>query len=451
VAWAVLALVACSVVGIIVAAVGPMLAIVGVLALVVGLVAVRWPGVLLAAYLLSAFYKAAIAPYTPVDITAALALLNALQVIPVAWDHRRWNVSWAAVLLFTCVAVLLFGGILYAPDQGLAFGRAAGFWGLVLVPIIPAAIRVGSDPRHVRHVLWAFFAMGALVVVLGSFQLLATGTGRLTVLGENTIQVARAALFVPILGLTFVLRQGPAVVRVGTIVLIPVAVLVALASGSRGPIIMLVVMAAVALLRGLARPRQVDWRLGGLVAAIVLASAVFLAIAAASLPGRSVERFALFGDFIQQGLSGDLGATTGDTSSGTRVSLFGAAISLFENQPVLGTGTAGYQALSSGILGPGGDAYPHNAVLQFAAEFGLVGVALFAGIVVLALTRRLPPGSTYSAIRTLFVFFVLNAMVSGDIFSDRETWGLLMLVALVDVPRRTWGRDGRARRNSEGT
>jgi hypothetical protein len=33
----------------------------------------------------------------------------------------------------------------------------------------------------------------------------------------------------------------------------------------------------------------------------------------------------------------------------------------------------------------------------------------------------------------LVLFFLLNSMVSGDIMSDRETWGLLMLVLLVEV------------------
>jgi hypothetical protein len=35
----------------------------------------------------------------------------------------------------------------------------------------------------------------------------------------------------------------------------------------------------------------------------------------------------------------------------------------------------------------------------------------------------------------LFAFFLLNAMVSGDILTDRETLGLAILVLVVAVPR----------------
>jgi hypothetical protein len=64
----------------------------------------------------------------------------------------------------------------------------------------------------------------------------------------------------------------------------------------------------------------------------------------------------------------------------------------------------------------------------------MVGVVIFAGLVILAFTRRLPPGSEGGALRVALLFFLLSAMVSGDIFTDRLTWGLLMLILLIDVP-----------------
>jgi hypothetical protein len=56
------------------------------------------------------------------------------------------------------------------------------------------------------------------------------------------------------------------------------------------------------------------------------------------------------------------------------------------------------------------------------------------GIVAIALTRRLNPGGAALAIRAMFLFLLLEAMVSGDIFSDRTTWGLIMLLLMIDVP-----------------
>ncbi len=123
------------------------------------------------------------------------------------------------------------------------------------------------------------------------------------------------------------------------------------------------------------------------------------------------------------------------TSGGeSRLRLYGLAVSLFEERPILGVGTSGFQALSPRTLGPlEADAYPHNALFQFGAEYGLVGVALFVTIVLLGLTRKLPSGSALSTLRIVFLFFLLNAMVSGNILDDRTLWGLL-LVVLFAVP-----------------
>jgi hypothetical protein len=392
------------------------------------------PGVLFGAYLLIAFYKGALQQFSPVDITVVLALLNALQIIPLIAERRSHDISRVGTLLWVAVAFLVLGGVLYGPDQDLALGHAANYWALVLLPILPAALRVGSKPRYLREFLWTFFGVGGLIVVLGVTNL--TSTNPLVVLGMNTIQTSRAALLVPLLGLTFMLWERVALVRPITIVLIPLAFVVALATGSRGPLLVLAALGALGGMRALVRPRTVDWRLVGAITGLALASVVVLSLVAQDLPTLSVPRFASFADFLGGGLSDNPGAS-GDTSSITRVRLFGLAVTLFEGQPILGVGTAGFEALSPAAIGPmDAGAYPHNAVLQFAAEYGVVGVALFTSLIFIALTRRLPDERSAHALRALFLFYLLNAMVSGDIFSDRETWGLLLLLLLMDVGAR---------------
>ena len=438
-----------SALGVIVA--GPFAGIALIAGMLAVVVAAFMPGVLFAAYLLIPIYKGALQAYSPVDITALLALLNALQIIPVVADRGRRDVSRPGTMLWVALAVLVLCGVLYAPDQDLALRRAGTYWALVLLPILPAARRVGSEPRHVRDFLWTFFGMGAVTAVLGLTQL--SNTERLVVLATNTIQVGRAALLVPLVGVTFVMHERSPLVRAVTIVLIPTAVIVAIASGSRGPLLVLASLGGLGAILSLARPRAVNWRLAGGIAGLVLASTAVVSLAIPNLPVPSIERFASFGDFVQGGLSGDASISAVDPE---RVRLYGLAVSLFEEQPILGVGTAGFEALSPRLLGPiDGLAYPHNALLQFAAEFGLVGLAVFVSLVLLALTRRLPRGTYGRAVRVLFLFFLLNAMVSGDIFQDRTTWGLLMLLLMADASRAAegWGstvviiaRDGRSRR-----
>jgi hypothetical protein len=172
----------------------------------------------------------------------------------------------------------------------------------------------------------------------------------------------------------------------------------------------------------------------GLVASVAAVSIIVLSLAAAFVPAQSLQRFVRFGDFVQGALSGNTTASSGDTSAQARLTLFGLAVTMFEERPILGSGTASYEALSPRFLGAGAaDQYPHNAILQLAAEFGLLGVALFAGLTMLALFRRLPLGSEWGAVRATFLFFLLNAMVTGDVFEDRLLWGLLMLVLLAEV------------------
>ena len=414
---------------------GPEAGLLLALALVAAFAAARMPGVVLAALVLVPFYKAAIQPYIPVDITAVLAGLNALQVVPVLRDHRPRSWSNSGLVLWCAFGLLLLAGVLHAPDQQLSLGAVAGFWGLVIVPITPAALRCASDPRHVRQFLWTVFIVGVVVVVMGMTQLLdgtSTGGAPLVVLGANTIAVGRAALLVPLLGLTFVLRSRTAVARVSMAILTPAAFIVAIASGSRGPLLVLLALGGLGLLDYIARPRRRDWRPVTVLGGAALATLV-MTIGSGLLPVQSVQRFAIFAGFVEGAVSSTPAASPADTSSEARMQLFGVALAMFEERPILGWGVSAFATMSPTLLGTAaGDTYPHNAVLQVAAESGLAGLFLLIGLVSLALTRRLPRGPA-GIVRLLFLFFFLNAMVSGDILQDRMTWALLMLLLVADA------------------
>ncbi|HEX5824808.1 MAG TPA: O-antigen ligase family protein [Candidatus Limnocylindrales bacterium] len=432
--WAALLAVDAIIVAVAVVIGGPLLALAAVLGLATVLVSVRYPGILFAAYLLLAFYKGGVQPFSPVDITLILAGLNGLQLLVLLRGRRLWSISAAGIGLWVGLTLLILGGVLYAPDQNLALDRAIRWWTLVFFPIVGGGLRVGTDLRYLRQFLWSFFAMGMVTVLLGLTQL--SNVERLTVLNTNTIQVSRAALLVPLLGVTFVLRERFGLARLALIGAIPAALLVALASGSRGPLLFLAFLTAVGLIRYFAHPRSVNWLRVVISVVMILGSILALSIVAQDLPRTALDRFTLFGDFVQSALSGDLTTSLGDTSAGNRIVLFRAAESMFGDHPVLGVGTSGFEALAPRYMSPDEvEAWPHNALLQVAAEFGLVGLGIVLSLLYLVMRRRLPPGHEAWALRILFVFFFLNALVSGDIFSDRETWGLWMLVLLVDAPR----------------
>jgi O-antigen ligase len=414
-------------------ALGPTGCIVVVLGGLVAAVAAYAPGILLAAFLLIPFYKGAVQPYSPVDITAILAALNTLQIIPILLDHRPRHVSRAGMILWVSLAGLVLGGVLYAPDQQLALGHAISYWALVLLPIVPAVLRVGSDPKHVRQFLWAVFGLAVLTVVVG--LVIFSRASRLEFFGTNTINTALASLLVPVIGVSFVLREGARSLRIITVALIPAALVVALATGSRGPLLALLALGILWALKRLTRPRSVNWRHAGIGAAVTVASIAVVLVAAATLPTQSTARFVLFGDYVQGILSGRLDTSTADISTGGRIALSQFALSLFQGSPIFGVGSAGFQALTSRIVGPiDAAAYPHNALLQVAAELGVVGLTVFVGMVLLGVLRRFPPDAAFGAIRAVFLFLLVEAMFSGDIFSDRMTWGFLALLLLGHSP-----------------
>jgi len=185
---------------------GASIAIALALAIVGVGIAIYAPGVLFAMYLLIPFYKGAAVSYSPVDITVVLAIHNSLQIVAIIAKRRQpTQISRVGLALWAILALLVFAGVLYAPDQSLALSHATTFWLLVFIPIAIGSLRVGADPRYARQLLWTFVAMGVFTVVVGIPGI--ASSDRLVVLGSNTINVASAALLVPLLGLTFVVHQ----------------------------------------------------------------------------------------------------------------------------------------------------------------------------------------------------------------------------------------------------
>jgi O-antigen ligase len=413
-------------------AAGPMygLAVIGAIGVLVS--AVRAPGIILAAYLLIPYYKGGVQPYLPLDITLILAVFNIAQVIPLLRERQQREISGTGVMLWFAFAALVLAGVMWAPDKSLATSAAGTYWILVALPMVPAAIRVGSSERHLRQLLWCVFAFACLVAVLGLAGL--SASDRLVVLGANTINVARAVLLVPVVGLTLLARDRMRGVWALLAVMIPAALLVAIASGSRGPLLVLIALGIAGGGRYLWQHRGLSGRVAGGLAVAAVVSIVAFSVVADQLPESSLKRFQLLGDFAGSGLSGSVSTTTGDISAGVRVTLFGVAISMFQDRPLLGMGTAGFQSLSPRYASPlEADAYPHNAILQIAAEFGLPGLFLFGSLIVLAIRRPLGPSHAAAAVRAIFLFFLLNSMVSGDVLSDRETLGPMLLLLCIDA------------------
>jgi len=269
--------------------------------------------------------------------------------------------------------------------------------------------------------------MGLLVVALAIPRI--GDPTRLVVLEQNTIQVAIAALFVPVIGIAY-LRTRSRPVELALAVIVPVSLIVAVASGSRGPPLAAAAAAIGALGVHLARGGGIERRSAALLGAVGIGIALVL-VAVGALPEASVLRYSRLGDF----LLGTAGAN--DTSAGVRADLFGAALHMFAERPIVGHGTGSFASFAAGAVEFADLPYPHNSLLQVGAEFGLVGLALVGLLVASAVLRRIPADRSWVALRLVFVFLFFQSLVSGDFYSNRMLWGLLAVLVLApdDGPR----------------
>ncbi len=124
----------------------------------------------------------------------------------------------------------------------------------------------------------------------------------------------------------------------------------------------------------------------------------------------------------------------GGASYAARLRLFRGAVDAFLDHPLVGTGTGTFR---EGDEPQGTRAYPHNLLLEVAAEAGVLGLAPLAfllSVVTVLLLRNLtrltePARIILLAVLALFVYTLANAMVSGDINDNRVLFAVCGLVA----------------------
>ena len=224
---------------------------------------------------------------------------------------------------------------------------------------------------------------------------------------ENPIQLGRQAADGLLFGTYVLLSAGRARTRAAATVITPVLALALLAAGSRGPVlgaaVGLVMLFAVLTRDRLVRKRMVSF---------VVAAAAGALLATQLLPGQSIHR----------SLSILSGSGSGLSSNG-RFHLWSEAWHMFTAHPLLGDGTGSFLAVD------GFNQYPHNLLLEAAAELGIVGLALvvaFVGSSALSLVRArasaLVARSEIAVIAALLASAVTNAMFSGDMPTNSDVW-----------------------------
>lgn len=330
----------------------------------------------------------------------ALCILGAGLLLLVRMRQRRVDHSALAVVGAVWLLFVLLG-VSSGSLGGYGADKLLGF--VVALVLIGAGLVDGDRLGFVRRttiVVVCVAAAGAVATLL--FAEVAAG-GRISLFGLNPIGLARGATIAALVGLILVL--APKTRRWGTYIglaLVAVGLVAALATLSRGPLVGLVAGAG-ATAAALARCRGVQAR----GVALVGAGGVLATVAAAS------------------GALGPLDRLVSSDSSG-RDLLWRQTLDVAVTHPSgVGWGLLGRHI--TGFESENGRLYPHNAVLEIAAEAGVVATAVFLVALLccgIEAFRSLTTRSEWYELvpLALLVMSVTNAMFSSDLNGNRVMW-----------------------------
>jgi O-antigen ligase len=198
--------------------------------------------------------------------------------------------------------------------------------------------------------------------------------------------------------------------------LLPLSLVALLASGSRGPVLG-GTAGLLAVLVLLSRSRQTIVRI--LVVGVFLAFSFTVAIKL--VPSAASQR----------SISTITGTRSGLASNG-RDQLWSAGWNTFTAHPLLGVGTGSFATVARRDVCPGPgcrDKYPHNVLLETAAELGVGGLLAMivvlvsaGGLILRAWRRGGREGDQAAIVFGLFVSATVTAMLTGDLTGDETIW-----------------------------
>jgi O-antigen ligase len=314
----------------------------------------------------------------PVGVTCALAVLMVarLQSGSTAYGLSFSYPSFKFQLFVTGNLILVVAGIL--------IGRSEHDFDLLILLTL------------------AISALSALVLIkqLLSGHAVAPVGGRYSISPlENPIFLGRRSAEGIIIAL-FVLLTGKAVwMRMAGLAAVPFLTVALLASGSRGPVLALIV-GTVVLLAFLLRDPVHRRRLVGVAVGAVAAGV----LAPQLVPGGNIGRSLSF-----------LVGSTGGLSSTGRFHLWSEAWNSFLAHPLFGLGTGGFSRFEPVYL------YPHNLFLEAMAEYGIIGLVLVVAFVGYGLSRMRAAwrlGSSDTRLRTALVVALFSSAFVNTLLSD---------------------------------
>ena len=314
--------------------------------------------------------------------------LWAMFLVPVAWTPMSGPPAVKSILLFTVTLALAV-----APFQSLRYERQRRvfLFSMAGIAMATAIAALFVDPTYAKE-------YGNRLVLEGSSTI---GTGRVAMAGavimalyafQNNcktpfrLALAAAALLLSVLGVM---------------------------TGSRGPVLAAAVACSAVVI---CSPYYKRYRGRALVAAMIMAAFV------GWLATRSQS------DGLARILAGS------ETSDGARMQMVQESLASMMNHP-FGAGWGSFPRIVSDYD------YPHNLILEIGVEAGWFALIIIIALIALTTVRgaiaSTSPSS--SALYGLYIFSVINAMVSESVNGNRLFWVAMFALWVVPLPGRQRG------------
>lgn len=285
--------------------------------------------------------------------------------------------------------------------------------------LLAAGILLGSRSRdELELFLFLTLMIDALSggLILGQFGGNAALPNRFGLLDQSVISLGSQGVEGLIVATYMILRARRRWMRMVAACVLPVTFVALLASGSRGPVLG-GTLGLISLIILLGRSKQIVLRLV-VVAALVAGS---FTVALQLVPAGAAHR----------ALSTITGTQSGVSGNG-RSQIWHAGWQAFADHPLLGIGTGSFATADREQLCPGpacSARYPHNMILEGAAELGVVGGLLVIAILLVSI-RLLLEGWRSGGMRgeftpilfALFTASAVDAMVTNDLTGHPSVW-----------------------------
>jgi len=359
-----------------------------------------------------------------INIGVVLSIIYLLSVVLMLFSIKKILLSKSKILfyLFYLLAILITPILWLIFDfNEYGFEKALNFW-LIVIPISVVIVEKYKR-KDVVNTFYILLGVTCLLALLAIFGLSVEGRsdGRMTVLGGGPIVFARWMGF----GIITILLLPTRIKNLYKYLLILLFFILALASGSRGPILGLFLTGFVYLLLNFNR---VILRVSLLA---VLLISVFIFSGAEKQISKLGNSKRVFMNISKKG-----GSTQ---STSTRANLAIGSFLLLQNYP-LGVGAGNWQVITNKLspthLMP--LEYPHNLILEVACEYGLPTLLLlllvFLYVFKLGYNKMLQykkdESSLYPLLFYLLLFYFFNSLVSGMLNDSRL---LFVVIALIII------------------